>query len=176
MEFRGFRGPFGVLTLYIDEPSCWAITEYRFRKFLYNSLFKIPVLGLLMHAVYKLTLFNIIYEFTGVDIHIKSEIGPGFMINHGNGLIVGGQVKMGKNCTLYHQVTLGNMRGEPTIGNNVHIYTGSKIFGPVKIGSNVIIGANSVVDKSLRSNIIAAGNPAKILRKSRKSDFINRKV
>lgn len=52
----------------------------------------------------------------------------------------------------------------PTIGNNVHIYAGAVVFGGIKIGNNVTIGANSVVDKPVPDNAVAVGIPAKILK------------
>lgn len=50
-----------------------------------------------------------------------------------------------------------------SIGNNVFIGMNSIILGPVKIGDNVIIGANSLVKKDIPSNVVAAGNPAKVI-------------
>lgn len=51
----------------------------------------------------------------------------------------------------------------PIIGNNVYIATGAKILGPIKIGNNVTIGANSVVIKDVPDNMVVAGVPAKII-------------
>ena len=52
----------------------------------------------------------------------------------------------------------------PVIGDNVIINAGAKIIGPVRIGDNVEIGANSVVVKDVPSNCVVAGIPARILR------------
>lgn len=52
----------------------------------------------------------------------------------------------------------------PIIGNNVYIATGAKILGPIKIGSNVIIGANAVVINDVPNNVTVAGIPAKIIK------------
>ena len=52
----------------------------------------------------------------------------------------------------------------PIIGDNVTIFPGAKIIGPVTIGDNCIIGANSVVNKSFPANSIIAGSPARLIR------------
>ena len=52
----------------------------------------------------------------------------------------------------------------PIIGDNVFIGAGAKILGDITIGDNCVIGANSVVVKSVPSNSIVAGVPAKVLR------------
>ncbi len=51
----------------------------------------------------------------------------------------------------------------PIIGDNVDISTGAKILGPVRIGNNVIIGANAVVVKDVPDNCVVAGIPAQII-------------
>ncbi|WP_292467133.1 acyltransferase [Methanolobus sp.] len=60
--------------------------------------------------------------------------------------------------------------GKVKIGNNVYIGAQSIIMPGVSIGDNVIIGANSVVLSDIPSNCIAAGNPAKVIKKM---DFYN---
>lgn len=66
---------------------------------------------------------------------------------HGlNGIIVSNDAIIGRQCQLYHQVTIGGENGgSPVIGDNVLIGAGAKIIGPVKIGNNVKIGAGCVV-------------------------------
>lgn len=77
---------------------------------------------------------------------------------------------MGNDVTIYQQVTIGSHgkkgcdRGYPIIGNKVRIYAGAKILGAIKIGDNVIIGANSVVLKDVPANTTVAGVPARIIR------------
>ena len=86
---------------------------------------------------------------------------------HPIGIVIGKDVKVGKNVTIYQQVTLGQNNGKfPTIGDNVIIYSGAKIFGDIHIGNNVIIGANSVVNTDVPDNCIVAGVPARVIRKN----------
>ena len=62
------------------------------------------------------------------------------------GIVVSHNAIIGKNATIFHQVTIGEGNGgAPTIGDNVYIGAGAKIIGNIKIGNNVKIGANCVV-------------------------------
>ncbi len=107
---------------------------------------------------------------TGIEIHPAARIGPGFVIDHGMGVVIGETSEIGENCLLYQGVTLGGTGKEagkrhPTLGNNVVIGAGSTILGGISIGSNVIVGANSVILKSLPDNSICVGVPGRITKK-----------
>lgn len=56
------------------------------------------------------------------------------------------------------------IKGRPTIGNNVTIYTGAVVVGNISIGDNVIIAANAVVRNDVPNNVLVAGVPAKIVK------------
>ena len=98
---------------------------------------------------------------TGADIPLNSLIGGGLMIPHPNGIVIHPEAKIGNNCIIFQQVTIGKGRGGvPTIGHNVSIGAGAKVLGKITIGDNVVIGANSVVTKSIPCNVIVKGIPA----------------
>ena len=106
--------------------------------------------------------------FTGIEIHPGAKIGKRFFIDHGMGVVVGETAEIGDNVTLYHGVTLGGttwqkIKRHPTIGNNVVIGSGAKVLGPVTIGDNTKIGANSVVVDDVPPNSIVAGIPGKVV-------------
>lgn len=94
-------------------------------------------------------------------------LGRGTKFGYGGmAVIVHARAKVGQNCMIGSCVTIGGKSGwyeVPEIGDNVEIHSGAKIIGPVKIGSNVIIGANSVVTKDVLDNCVVAGVPAKII-------------
>lgn len=101
----------------------------------------------------------------GIDIDFGAEIGPGFSIKHGNGIVIGRWVRAGRNLTVYQGVTLGgNSKKEavhngeiivqPCIGDNVKLYTGCIVIGPVVIGDNSEIGAGTVVMQDIPANHI----------------------
>jgi serine O-acetyltransferase len=95
----------------------------------------------------------------------NDELGGGFVIYHGFSTVILAK-SIGENFTVYQDVTVGSYGGgdnKPIIGKNVTIYAGAKVFGNIVVGDNVIIGANSVVSKSIFSNQIVAGIPAHTL-------------
>lgn len=103
------------------------------------------------------------------EIPASIKLGCPVYFPHPFGIIMHPNTVIGDNCSILHQVTIGNnIRKNPNkvaiIGDDVIISAGVKIIGPVKIGNNVIIGANAVVTKSFKSNIIIAGIPAKFLK------------
>jgi serine O-acetyltransferase len=108
--------------------------------------------------------YRILYDYVriilGIEIPRDVEIGEGLYIGHYGGIIISPDVKIGKNVNISHQVTIGvsgqgEKRGCPVIGDNVYIAPGAKIFGKIKIGNNVKIGANAVIYKDLPDNAIA---------------------
>ncbi|SMP16818.1 serine O-acetyltransferase [Desulfurobacterium pacificum] len=107
---------------------------------------------------------------TGIEIHPGAKIGKRFFIDHGMGVVIGETTEIGDDVTLYHQVTLGGTstkkgKRHPTIGNNVVIGAGAKVLGPITIGDNCKIGANSVVIKDVPPNSTVVGIPGKVVRR-----------
>lgn len=106
--------------------------------------------------------------FTGIEIHPGAKIGSGFFIDHGMGVVIGETTEIGTNVTIYQGVTLGGTGKEkgkrhPTIGSNVVVGTGAKVLGPIEIGENCRIGANSVVLRSAPPNSTVVGIPARVV-------------
>lgn len=106
---------------------------------------------------------------TGIEIHPGATIGRRLVIDHGMGIVVGETAEIGDDCLIYHGVTLGGTgkdvgKRHPTIGNNVLIGTGAKVLGPIKVGDNSRIAANSVVLREIPENSTAVGIPARVVR------------
>ena len=102
---------------------------------------------------------------TGVEIHPGATIGQRFFIDHGMGVVIGETAEVGDDVMLYHGVTLGGrslakIKRHPTVGSRVTIGAGARILGPVEVGDDVQIGANSVVVKDIPDGAIATGIPA----------------
>lgn len=109
-------------------------------------------------------------HLTGIEIHPGAQIGKGFFIDHGMGVVIGETTEIGDNCTLYQGVTLGGTgkdvgKRHPTLGDNVMVGAGAKVLGPLEIGSNSKIAANAVVLHPVPENSTAVGIPAKVVRR-----------
>ena len=107
---------------------------------------------------------------TGIEIHPGAKIGRGLFIDHGSAIVIGETAELGKNCILFHNVTLGGTgkhfgKRHPTIGNNVLIGTGATLLGPIMVGDNVKIGAESVIIMhNIPSDCTVVGAPGKIVK------------
>ncbi len=111
----------------------------------------------------------------GVEISVRNDIGYGLHFPHPHDIVLGVGCRIGKNVRFYNGVTLGartlkamdeNQDDDtryPTIENGVTIFPGSKIIGPVTIGRDSVVGANSVVTRSFPPNSIIAGAPARLI-------------
>lgn len=92
------------------------------------------------------------YKGIGVVIHANAIVG--------NNCIIGTNVTIGGN---FHN-GMNNNKGVPIIGDKVWISTGAKILGGIKVGNNVVIGANSVVISDVPSNSVVAGVPTRVVK------------
>jgi serine O-acetyltransferase len=93
---------------------------------------------------------------TGIDIHPGAAIGESFFIDHGTGVVIGETAVIGRNVRLYQAVTLGarsfpiddqgvlkkGLARHPRVEDDVVIYAGATILGPVTIGRGATIGGN----------------------------------
>lgn len=114
----------------------------------------------------------------GITIPQSTKIGEGLFISHNGPIIINGSAIIGKNCNIGPMVVIGwgKANGEfgvPEIGDRVFIAPGAVIFGPVKIGNDVAIGANSVVNFDVPDGGIVVGNPGKIVSTKGSSDYIH---
>lgn len=94
-------------------------------------------------AVLRHRLWSIV---TGADIPLNSSIGGGLLLPHPNGVVVHPYARIGVNCLIFQQVTIGaTEHGVPTIGGHVDIGAGAKLIGPIVVGDHARIGANALV-------------------------------
>jgi serine O-acetyltransferase len=103
---------------------------------------------------------------TGIEIHPGATVGRRLFIDHGMGVVIGETAEVGDDCYFYHQVTLGVARAiggkrHPSVGNNVIVGAGAKVLGPIRVGDNARVGANSVVLEDVPSDTTVVGIPAR---------------
>ena len=91
------------------------------------------------------------------------DIGGGLYIQHGFATIISAE-KIGKNCRIYQQVTVG-YKGEfaPVLEDNVSVTCGAKVLGGLTMHVNSLAAAGAVVVKDVPENAIVAGVPAKVI-------------
>jgi serine O-acetyltransferase len=90
-----------------------------------------------------------------------TKVGGGLKIRHGNATVIRAE-SLGRDCDVYQQVTVGAGRGGfPVIGDRVDLCSGALVFGGIRVGDDVIIGAGAVVSKDVPDGAIMAGNPAR---------------
>ena len=139
-------------------PSVHALISHRIAHFFYRH--KMFFIARLISQINRF--------ITGIEIHPGAKIGSAILIDHGMGVVIGETAVIGNRVTIYHGTTLGGTGKEtgkrhPTVGNDVIIGAGAKVLGPITIGDNSKIGANSVVLKNVPENSTVVGIPGKII-------------
>jgi serine O-acetyltransferase len=160
-----------------DKPSCLRVVK---RLFL-NPGYRAVVYYRIASEFKKIRFFKFITALIlmrlsrvpGVEIGAAASIEEGFKLPHPHDIVIGYAAQIGKNVTIYNGVTLGAITLRefdtiqdkslryPTIEAGSVIFSGAKILGPVTIGENSIVGANSVVTKSFPKGSIIIGVPAR---------------
>ena len=101
----------------------------------------------------------------------KNVCGAGLCIVHYGTIVISHKAKIGENLRIHPSTSIGDYHGAPALGNNVYVAPGAKLFGNIRIGNNVVIGANAVVNQDVPDNVTVGGVPAKII--SEKSSVEN---
>ena len=137
--------------------------EILLRKYEYYSNRKNHIFGKIMLLYYKV-------RYHGLSVRLgfsipRNVFDKGLSIAHYGSIVVNSNARVGRNCRIQENVTIGATGGgddSPIIGDNVFIASGARILGKVQIANNIAIGANAVVTKSfLEESITIAGVPAK---------------
>lgn len=153
-DLRAYGGNFGA-------QGFWAMAVYRFGRWRYGV--RPVLLRKAMSLVYRV-LYKFVQILTGIELPCEAEVGRNFVIDHFGGVIVSGYARFGNDCRIRNGVVVGLARTDdpcaPTIGDNVDIGAGAKVLGRIRIGNNVLIGANAVVTCDVPDDCIAVGVPA----------------
>ena len=145
--YEGDPAARSIMEVVMSYPGLQAIMVQRIAHILYQA--QVPLIPRIMteHA----------HSQTGIDIHPGAQIGPGFFIDHGTGVVIGETSTLGKNVKLYQGVTLGalsfpkdkdghpikGIKRHPHVEDDVTIYAGATILGgETTIGAGSEIGGN----------------------------------
>jgi serine O-acetyltransferase len=114
--------------------------------------------------------------FTGIEIHPGAKIGRRLFIDHGMGVVIGETAEIGDDVLIYQGVVLGGTSLEkhkrhPTLGNRVVIGAAAIVLGPILIGDDARVGANSVVVNPVPAGKTVVGIPGKIVEDRRETIF-----
>jgi serine O-acetyltransferase len=127
------------------------------------------------HAIFRFSFFPITrlilrcYEYGyGIRIPYQTQIGSGFYISHAAGIVINPYTVIGRNCNISGQVTLGEAgseagKGQPVIGDNVHIGPRAKVIGVVRVGNKVVISADCVVSEDIPDASVVFGSPDRVV-------------
>ena len=139
-HLRGRRSLFFSLSTLLFDNGFQAVLLYRLSRALKRV--GIPILPA---SIWRSAIF-----LTGADINPNADIGPGLVVSHGQALVIGGGIRIGRDCLLHHSVTLGaptveRIAAVPTLGDRVVVGAGAQILGGVLVGDDAMIGAGSFV-------------------------------
>ena len=148
------------------------IQRYNHKKYWqYRDIVTDPNKGSRIGDLYRLWYIKRSDAFNNASMGTHRNFGATFAspphLPHGiNGIIISHNVQIGMNCTIFHQVTIGEgNNGAPTIGDNVLIGAGAKIIGGIHIGNNVKIGAGCVVYTDIPDDSTVVCGESRILLK-----------
>lgn len=153
----------------------WVLISYRLGQRVRRRV-RIPVIREILKA-FTLLLHFMVRVVTKIDIPFDADIGKGLYIGHSGYIVVNPMAKLGPYCNLSPGVIIGeagrgDYRGVPQIGCRVYFGPGAKVFGRIRIGDNVAIGANAVVCEDVPDNAVVGGVPARVLSLKGSGDFV----
>lgn len=174
--FENIREDFQVYEGKISSQGLWVMAVYRFGRWRYNV--RPAALRKPLSLAYRF-LKTVSQVLAGIDLPCEATVGRRFRIDHFGGVIISGDAVIGDDVVVRNGVTIGlkrrDERGSPVIGDRVDIGAGAKVLGAIRIGDDVVIGANAVVITDVPANSIAVGIPARILpRRDRAAGVSNR--
>jgi acetyltransferase-like isoleucine patch superfamily enzyme len=114
----------------------------------------------------KPTEYNWVVQYKdGFELGYKTDIGAFTYINAKHGVTIEDFVQIGSHSSIYSVSTIDNKEGKVILKKNCKIGSHSVIMPGVTVGENSVVGACSFVNKDIPANVIAAGVPAKVIRK-----------
>lgn len=153
------------------EPAYSAIVLFRIQQYLFkrfmlfkNKPKKTLATNLLRRYYRRLMMIIARINFSlnaGFEASVYADVKPGLYIHHCQGVIIGGDTKIGSNCHIFKNILLGEKNGiYPILKDNITLYANSVVIGGVTLHDNVVVAPNSVVINDIPEGITVAGVPA----------------
>ena len=177
LDYRRYRATeeTALTTIFLTQ-GFWACCVYRFSRGLVHGMR--PGIRRKLLKAFTAFLQKVMEIVTGICIPRECNIGEGFYIGHFGSIILPRYGRLGHNCNIGQNVTIGIVvkgakRWTPVIGNRVFIGAHSVIVGNITIGDDAMICAGSVVTRSVPARGVVMGNPAKIVSLEGSFDYIS---
>jgi serine O-acetyltransferase len=172
-KYKRYGGNFACIVFLTQ--GFWAVFQYRIAHYVYVKI-HIPILRQLLRFL-CLMWQKTIEIAAGISIPASAFIGHSFYIGHFGGIILNADTIIGANCNIAQGVTIGvsgqgEKRGVPVVGDNVFIGVNSVLIGKINVGNNAVIGACSLLNRSLEENEVALGVPAVVVSEKGSKGYI----
>ncbi len=162
----------------LSAPRVWAILYYRFGRWVHTARMPAIVRVLLKVIIGPVAVF--IDIATNMELPPQADIGRGLFIPHTGHVIIAFNARIGRYCTLAQGTSVGHGAGGkeksfsgPVLGDRVYVGPGAAVLGPITIGDDVLIGANTVVIRSVPDRAVVVGNPARMISLNGSFDLIS---
>ena len=161
-RYRAHHGGSLIKPLLLEQ-ALWALLLYRISSGIYRSglpsVVKQPIL-LLCVLAQKFT-----ESLFGISLPYRAELMPGIYIGHFGPVVVNSGARIGTGCNISQGVTIGvsgrgKRRGVPHIGERVYIGAGAVVAGPIVVGDDAVLAANSLITRDVAPHTTVAGVPA----------------
>lgn len=167
-DFRSMGQPLSARTILFD-PVARLTLLMRFHEFLLNS------------GKPRILQLPFVFWFRRLSVRLGFSLGPnifgpGVAIVHYGLLVINPTTRIGKNCRIHMGTHIGGAakfvppeevdKHSPRIGDNVYLGPGCKLYGPIVIGDDCVVGANAVVTRSFpEKGLVLGGVPATVIAK-----------
>lgn len=161
-KYKMYSGK-SALLLVLTQQGLWAIITYRFYNHIYES--KVPSFLKKIMLFFGVIAQKWIEIVTGIQLPYSAKVGNSFYIGHFGHIIINANAVIGNNCNISQGVTIGvsgrgENRGVPVLQDNIYVGANVTVAGKINIGSNSVLGANSLVVKDVDANTTVLGVPA----------------